>query len=110
MSEIVDKNHYPTCQINAGPRKPDGNPVRWECTCAEQKKVAYEDACTRVRSEIAHQTDGPVTQFVAIGRAIDLARAGHFHVPGIDDPIANVLFEILFGDADDRVLLSGRGS
>ena len=50
---------------------------------------------TDVAKELTDPTDGPVTPFVAIARAIEIARKNKYPLVGIDDPIANALYEVL---------------
>lgn len=48
-----------------------------------------------IKANIAHTTDGPVDLFVIIARAIELARVGAYPKEGLDDPIANALYELV---------------
>lgn len=52
----------------------------------------------KAKADIAHNTDGPVDQFVMIARAIELARTNKYKPVGVDCPIANALFELLTTD------------
>lgn len=66
----------------------------------------YETSKAHAYSDITDRTDGPVTVFVAIARAVELARKGRYPVVGIDDPIANALAEFLPIDEDKTILSS----
>jgi hypothetical protein len=48
-----------------------------------------------VKNELLDQTDGPVTPFVVIARAIEISRKNKYPLVGIDDSIANALYEVL---------------
>jgi hypothetical protein len=72
----------------------------------ETQRKAYETSKTDAYSFITDRTDGPVTAFVAMSRAIELARRGRCPVIGIDDPIANALDEFLAIDSDKALLSS----
>lgn len=52
---------------------------------SKRKKLAIED--------ITYPHEGPVTDFVMMYRAIELARAGKYPLMGIYDPVVEALHE-----------------
>jgi len=55
---------------------------------------------TEIVKELLDQTDGPVTPFIAIARAIEIARKNKYPLVGVNDPITNALYEVLQKDFD----------
>ena len=70
--------------------------------------LSYEQLKSRAFDAITHRTDGPVTFFVALARATDLARSGLYPKVKGDCPIANALDEFFaeHGLNTDREFLS----
>jgi len=55
---------------------------------------SYKAAVYEAKHQLLHLTDGPITGFVVVARAVELARSeGPWR--GANDPIANALFEVL---------------
>jgi hypothetical protein len=77
-----------------------------ETMMTETQRKAYETSKKHAYDFIADRTDGPVTAFVAMSRAVELARTGKCPVVGIDDPIANALVEFLPIDGGETLLSS----
>ena len=75
---------------------------------ADAPSVTPPSLKRRALDVITDRSDGPVTFFVALARATDLARTGRFPKVGIDCPIANALDEFFadHGFDTDRTLLS----
>lgn len=55
----------------------------------------------KIKEELMWAHDGPITQYILICRAMEIARLGSYTLYGIYDPVAEALDEVLTELEDD---------